>query len=95
LSALTIGDLTLSPTFNSETLEYTATTTNATNKVTATTDDPSAVIEIVLTNSVETEGVTVPNGTAATWASGENVVTITVTDGASETVYKVTVTKSE
>lgn len=95
MSALTIGDLTLSPAFDSKTLEYTATTTNATNKVTAKTDDPSAVIAIVLTNSEETEGVTVTNGASATWASGENVLTITVTDGASETVYVVTVTKSE
>ena len=92
---MTIGELELSPTFDSKVLEYTATTSNATNKVTATTDDPSAVIEIVLTNSEETEGVAVPNGTAATWASGENILTITVTNGASETVYVVTVTKSE
>jgi hypothetical protein len=91
---LTIGALELSPEFDSETLAYTVTTTDATNKVTATTDDPSAVIEIVLTNSEEEEGVTVANGTAATWASGENVLTITVTDGASETIYVVTVTKS-
>lgn len=75
-------------------LEYAVSTTDATNKITATTDDPSAVIEIVLTNSEETEGVVVENGTAATWASGENIVTITVTDGESETVYTVTVTKS-
>lgn len=84
----------LSPTFDAEVLEYAVSTTDATNKITATTDDPSAVIEIVLTNSEETEGVVVENGTAATWASGENIVTITVTDGESETVYTVTVTKS-
>lgn len=92
---MTIGELTLSPTFDSEVLEYTVTTSNATNKVTATTDDPSAAIVIVLTNSEEIEGAAVPNGTSATWASGENILTITVTDGASETVYEVTVTKSE
>lgn len=92
---MTIGELTLSPTFDSKVLEYTVTTSNATNKVTATTDDPSAVIAIVLVNSEEAEGVAVTNGTAVTWASGENILTITVTDGASETVYEVTVTKSE
>lgn len=92
---MTIGDLTLVPEFDSETLAYAVTTSNATNKVTATTDDPSAVIAIVLTNSEETEGVAVPNGTSATWASGENILTITVTDGTSETIYVVTVTKSE
>lgn len=92
---MTIGELELSPTFDSEVLEYTVTTSNATNKVTATTDDPSAAIVIVLVNSEEAEGVAVTNGTAVTWASGENILTITVTDGASETVYEVTVTKSE
>ena len=92
---MTIGELTLSPEFDSEVLEYTVTTSNATNKVTATTDDPSAVIEIVLVNSEETEGVVVTNGTSVTWASGENILTITVTDGTSVTEYKVTVTKSE
>jgi len=85
----------LSPEFDSEILEYTVTTTDATNKVTATTDDPSAVIEIVLTNSEKEEGVTIANGTAVTWASGENTLTITVTDGASKTVYVVTVMKEE
>ena len=48
LSALTIGTLELSPTFDSDVLEYTASTTNASNKITAVTDDPSAVIEIDL-----------------------------------------------
>lgn len=93
---MTIGDLTLSPEFGSEILAYTVTTTDNTNKVTATTDDPSAVIEIVLTNSEEGEdGVAVANGAYATWASGENTLTITVTDGASVTEYVVTVTKEE
>lgn len=63
-------------------------TTNATNKVTATTDDPSAIITIDL------DGEPIENESSPTWASGENVLTITVTDGASETVYVVTVTKS-
>lgn len=85
---MTIGALTLSPAFDGETLEYTAATTNATNTITATTDDPSAVIEI------NVDGTTVANGAAATWASGENVVTITVTDDESITEYTVTVTKS-
>ncbi len=94
MSALTIGTLSLSPAFDSEILEYTVTTSDATNKVTAKTDDPSAVIEIVLTNSEEEEGAAVANGTSVTWASGENTLTITVTDGVSVTVYTVTVTKS-
>jgi hypothetical protein len=91
---LTIGALTLTPTFDPEVLEYTATTSTATNKITATTDDPSAVIVITLENSETEEPVVVENGKNATWGSGENILTITVTDGASVTEYVVTVTKS-
>lgn len=36
----------------------------------------------------------IENGGTATWETGENEVTITVTNGTSETVYTVTVTKS-
>lgn len=84
---MTIGILALSPEFDSETLEYTASTSNATNTITATATDESATVEI---NVDETS---VENGEAATWASGENIVTIKVTNGASETVYTVIVTK--
>ena len=65
-------------------LEYTATTTNATNKVTATPTEPNDEVVIMLG---ETE---IENGTSATWEVGENELTITV-DG--ETTYTVTVTK--
>ena len=90
---MTIGELELVPEFDKEVLEYAVSTTNASNKVTATTDDPSAVITIVLNNSEE-EDKEIENGKAVTWASGENVLTITVVDGTEETVYVVTVTKS-
>ena len=85
---MTIGALTLSPVFDPDVTEYTATTTDATNKITAKTDDPSAVIKI------EVGEDEIENGASATWASGENTVTITVTDGESVTVYTVVVTKS-
>ena len=91
---MTIGALTLNPAFDAKTLAYTTTTTAATNTITATTDDPSAVIVITLENSETDEPVVIENGKAATWGSGENTVTITVTDGASVTEYVVTVTKS-
>ena len=91
---MTIGALTLTPTFNPEVLSYTAATTDATNKITATTDDPSAVIVITLDDGVTEEPVVIENGKPATWGSGENIVTITVTDGASVTEYTVVVTKS-
>ena len=64
-------------------------TENATNKVTATPTDESATVTIVLGESTE-----VTNGESATWAAGENTLTITVTNGGSEKVYTVTVTKS-
>lgn len=67
--------------------EYTATTENATNKVTATPTDPDAEVSILLNGETE-----VTNGTAATWSEGENELVITVSDGTDETAYTVTVT---
>lgn len=88
LSGLTIGSLTLSPTFDEATETYTATTTNASNKVTATAKDSKATIEI---KNGETA---VNNGEAATWTEGENVLTVKVTNGSASKTYTVTVTKS-
>lgn len=87
LSALTIGTLGLTPSFKSNIFAYTATTSNATNTVTATASDPTATVEI------ELGGTEVENGTAATWSDGENVLEITVTNGEESLVYTVTVTK--
>ena len=71
-------------------LEYTAPTTNATNKITATPTDDTAEVEILVG---ETE---IQNGGIATWEDGENVVTITVSgNGADDTVYVVTVTAGD
>lgn len=88
LSGLTIGALTLTPTFDPDTTEYTATTTNATNTVTATPEDDGATTTIL---NGETP---IDNGTAATWTDGANVVTITVKNGTAQKVYTATVTKS-
>ena len=68
--------------------EYTATTSNATNKVTAAATDADAEITIMLG---ETE---ITNGGSATWEEGENELTITVSEYGGETVYTVTVTAS-
>lgn len=88
LSALTLGSLTLSPEFDTDTTEYTAETTNATNTITATATDANATIAI-------TVGLTtITNGQAATWSEGENTVTIVVTNGSQTKTYTVTVTKS-
>ena len=88
LSGLAIGALTLTPTFDPDTTEYTATTTNATNTVTATPEDENATVTIL---NGETP---VENGTAATWAEGANNLTVTVKNGSVQLVYSVTVTKS-
>ena len=87
---MTIGSLELIPAFDPDEKEYTTSTSNATNKITATTTDPSAVIVIEVGEGEDAE--VVENEGPATWASGANVVTITVTDGEDETVYTITVT---
>ena len=88
LSGLTIGALTLAPTSDPDTTEYTANTTNATNTITATPEDEGA--EVTILNG-ETP---VTNGSAATWNEGANTVTITVKNGTAQKAYTVTVTKT-
>ena len=89
LSGLTIGALTLTPTFDADTTAYTVTTSAATNKITATPEDEDATVEI------KNGTTTVTNGASATWSTGENTVTITVSNGEYNTkVYTVIVTKS-
>lgn len=80
----------LTPTFDSDTEEYEATTTNEADKVTATPTATGAGIAIMLG---DTE---IQNGGNAAWTVGENVLTITVSaDGGEDTVYTVTVTAGE
>jgi len=89
LSSLAFGSITLSPTFNSSTTEYTATTENATNTITAVAADNNAGIAITV------NGNSISSGQSATWESGTNTVIITVTNGGTIKVYTVTVTKGE
>jgi hypothetical protein len=56
--------------------------------VTATPEDEEATVTIL---NGETP---VDNGAAATWAEGENTLTITVKNGTVQNVYTVTITKS-
>ena len=67
--------------------EYTATTSNATNTVTATPEDEDA--EVTILNG----DTKVTNGSTATWAAGENALSITIKNGTAEKTYTVTVTK--
>lgn len=90
LSGLKIGGLALSPAFAAATTTYTAATKSATNTVVATPADAGASVV------VKVGGKAIDNGTAATWASGSNTVTVIVTaeDGSTTKTYTVTVTKS-
>lgn len=87
LSDLRIGSLELTPKFASETATYTASTSNATNTITAVPKSGSAEVSIKVGNKEVT------NGAAATWTEGANTVTIKVTDGDQTKTYTVTVTK--
>lgn len=78
----------LSPSFKGEVTAYTATTTNATNTVTATPLKSGAKVTITVGGEAH------ENGTAATWAAGENEVAVTVKYGTTVKTYTVTVTKS-
>ena len=87
LITLTVGVLVLSPVFDPAITFYTASTPNAGDIITATPTDPAATITIV-------NGTTaVINGTAATWAIGENVMAITITNGSAVTAYTLKVNK--
>lgn len=87
LQSLTIGGLSLSPAFAPGTDTYTADTTNAQDAI-------SAVPTMGASVTVKVGKTRVQNGANATWAEGENVVTITVNNGENSKVYTVTVTKS-
>lgn len=87
LSALSIGGLTLTPTFDPATDSYTAATTNASNMVSAVPAVGGAV-------EITSGGKKVTNGSSVTWASGANSVAIKVTNGGQSKTYTVTVTKS-
>ena len=77
------------PEFDPSVTEYTAETPNATNKVTATLTDETAELEILVGDTeIQNEGI-------ASWAEGENTLTITVSgNGSDPTVYTVTVTRT-
>lgn len=89
LIALSLGAATLSPVFDSNTVNYTATTNNTHNTVNAVPADSGAKIEVRLGNKI------IENGAAITWETGENVLTIKAiaADETTSKTYIVTVTK--
>ena len=89
LSALTIGALALTPEFSPNVTSYAASTTNATNTITATASAAGATVAITV------NGTAVQSGSAATWEAGENTVEIVVTNGTASKTYTVVVTKEE
>lgn len=88
LSELAVGTGSLSPAFDKDVYTYTGTTTASTLVVSATAENPNADIAISF------GGKNVRNGGSITPASGENVVTFTVSNGDAVRVYTVTITKS-
>ena len=88
LKALSLGTVSLEPVFSSATKKYTATTTNATNTISAVATLASSTIAI--TNN----GKPAANGSPITWDSGKNTVLIKVTNGSASETYTITVTKS-
>lgn len=89
LASLSFGALTLVPAFSPTVKAYVATTTDATNTITATPTDEEATV------AIDNGGTPVASGSAATWAEGDNAVTITVTNDGETDVYTVTVTKED
>lgn len=87
LSALSLGSLSLTPAFSPDTTSYTASTGNATNSIVAV-PAPGALA------SVKVNGAKFQNGSAATWKTGKNTVSVKVVNGDKSVDYTVTVTKS-
>ena len=87
LSSLAITGLTLSPLFAADKNNYTAATTTATNKITATAAAGS-------TATIKLNGSSHTSGQEATWSEGLNTVVVTVAKGIMKTYYEVKVTKT-
>lgn len=90
LSALSIGNETLSPTFSGTTYSYTVTASAASDKIEATAAAAGAQI------SINYNGANVRNGGTVTWAADGTAhpLTITVKQGNAVRVYTVNVTKA-
>jgi tRNA threonylcarbamoyladenosine modification (KEOPS) complex Pcc1 subunit len=92
LSALTISNVTLSPTFNSATTSYTASVANSIGSVTVTPTRNESNASIAITFN----GTSVTSGSTNTLNVGSNTITIVVTaqDGTTKT-YTITITRAQ
>ena len=87
LTALTIGTLTLTPTFNGDIYVYETETTNATDTVSAVGASGTTVM-------ISVNGSAHTSSESATWTTGDNLVVVTVSKvGSVSSVYTVTVNK--
>ena len=89
LASLTIGSLAISPAFDADVTSYIASTSSATDGITATAEDTDATVSILNGTS------SVTSGAPATWADGRNVVKVTVANGTFTRTYTVIVTYTE
>lgn len=85
LSALTLQNVTLSPAFSAGTTTYTGTASAASGTITATAADNEATVAIAVNGSAYSS--------SASYTSGQNVVTVLVTNGTATRLYTVTVTR--
>lgn len=88
LSALTVGSLSLSPTFNKSTYEYTASASVASVAVNGTATAADSVV------TVEAGGKVYDNGSSVKLNMGENVIKVNVSNKTYVDTYTVTVTRS-
>ncbi len=88
LSALTVGSLTLSPSFNKSVFEYTAPASVASVAVNGTATASDSVV------TVEAGGKVYDNGSSVKLAMGVNVIKVNVANKTYVDTYTVTVTRS-
>ena len=87
LTDLTVGSISLSPTFGPEILTYTGTVTGTSDAVTASPSQAKAKVHL------EFGGKNYPNGATLKWNTGANTVNVVVENGVSERTYTLTLTK--
>jgi len=90
LDTLALGSGDLSPAFDPDTLNYTATTTSSSETITATANDNDASVAIIV------NGTSYASGDTVTWVAGTdaNEIKIIVSNGSVSRTYTVTLTKS-
>ena len=94
LQALSIGSLVLSPSFDADTVTYTASAASNVAKAAVVATPAQAAASIAITATAGTSTKNVVNGAEAALSTGENVIGVEVKNGNEVKVYTVTVTKA-